>query len=154
HGALWARSSSTWTTTPRRAAMRTASLRRTGGRARISRTARATLHSNSPASNRHIAGPTGPALTLKENIMSTMPAEANINTDTVHSETQVQVRHLAALLLFAAKNDTRNYLNGIHMYASRDGNLILEATDGHRLMRIVTDAPHRAPVGAIMGRDM
>src|SRR5690606_7245844 len=145
------RSLNTLTTTPRRAAMRTALRRRTGGRARISRIARATLHSNSPASNRHIAGPTGPALTLKRSYtMSTMTAEANINTDTVHSETQVQVRHLAALLLFAAKSDTRSYLNGIHMYASRDGNLILEATDGHRLMRIVTDAPHRAPVGAIM----
>lgn len=42
---------------------------------------------------------------------------------------------LKSLLKVAGKKDLRYYLNGVHIY--RDpGALVMEATDGHRLMRV------------------
>lgn len=41
---------------------------------------------------------------------------------------------LAAISVFAAKNDDRYYLNGVHLKAT-GGALIIEATDGHALAR-------------------
>lgn len=38
--------------------------------------------------------------------------------------------------------ETRYYLNGVFMHYRDDGKLVFVATDGHRLSRYVTDAPH------------
>lgn len=40
-----------------------------------------------------------------------------------------------ALLVFAARGDVRYYLNGVHVRREGDG-VLLEATDGHRLLRV------------------
>lgn len=47
---------------------------------------------------------------------------------------------LKSLLKVAGKNDLRYYFNGIHMYRNDNG-LVMEATDGHRLMRVICVNP-------------
>lgn len=47
-----------------------------------------------------------------------------------------QAKYLPALMLFAAKNDIRYYLNGIHVEAHPDGGAVLVATDGHTALVI------------------
>lgn len=42
---------------------------------------------------------------------------------------------LKVLLKVAGKNDIRYYFNGVHVYRN-DNSLVMEATDGHRLMRV------------------
>jgi DNA polymerase-3 subunit beta len=45
----------------------------------------------------------------------------------------IKTNELKALLLCAAKNDVRYYLNGVHFESSANG-IIAAATDGHRLL--------------------
>jgi DNA polymerase III subunit beta len=45
---------------------------------------------------------------------------------------QIPTDHLKAALLFAAKKDVRNYLNGVLIEWDRE-NVTIAATDGHRL---------------------
>jgi DNA polymerase-3 subunit beta len=47
----------------------------------------------------------------------------------------IKTNELKALLLCAAKNDVRYYLNGIH-FESTPGGIIAASTDGHRLLCI------------------
>ena len=47
----------------------------------------------------------------------------------------IKTNELKALLLCAAKNDVRYYLNGVHFESSANG-MIAAATDGHRLLCI------------------
>ena len=47
---------------------------------------------------------------------------------------------LKALLKVAGKNDIRYYFNGVHVYRN-DNSLVMEATDGHRLMRVTCVNP-------------
>ena len=45
------------------------------------------------------------------------------------------IKVVKALLVFAARGDVRYYLNGVHVRREGDG-VLLEATDGHRLLRV------------------
>jgi DNA polymerase-3 subunit beta len=47
----------------------------------------------------------------------------------------IKTNELKALLICAAKNDVRYYLNGVHFESSANG-MIAAATDGHRLLCI------------------
>ena len=62
---------------------------------------------------------------------------------------EIKTRHLRAALLFAAKNDIRFYLNGVH-FRDLNGYLVIEATDGHRLIRITTGVILPDPLSAIV----
>jgi hypothetical protein len=53
-------------------------------------------------------------------------------------ELTVKTAHLRAALLFAAVSDVRYYLNGINL-RELNGKLVIQATDGHRAIRITTD---------------
>jgi DNA polymerase-3 subunit beta len=55
----------------------------------------------------------------------------------------INARQLVAANLFASKEQTRYYLNGIYMHAA-EGRLIFVATDGHRLARHALEAPDEA----------
>ena len=49
---------------------------------------------------------------------------------------------LRAAMLFAAKNDVRYYLNGLHIVLKGDGTGEIQATDGHRAIVVrLKDAP-------------
>ncbi len=65
----------------------------------------------------------------------------------------VKTNHLRAALLFAAKNDIRFYLNGVH-FLNLNGLLAIEATDGCRLIRITTDTELIEPLDVIAPNGM
>ena len=48
----------------------------------------------------------------------------------------IDLSYLKAVNVAASKEDTRYYLNGVCLQASRENGVILVATDGHRLMAI------------------
>lgn len=54
---------------------------------------------------------------------------------------------LRALLLIAAKKDTRFYLNGVYITRTENGNALAVSTDGHRALfvELPTNAPGWAP---------
>ena len=65
---------------------------------------------------------------------------------------EVKTNHLRAALLFAAKHDTRYYLNGLH-FRELNGRLAIEATNGHRVIRITTGVILPDPFSAIVPVD-
>ena len=54
----------------------------------------------------------------------------------------IKTNELKALLICAAKNDARYYLNGVHFESTQAG-YIAASTDGHRLLCL--NLPHEAP---------
>lgn len=50
---------------------------------------------------------------------------------------------------FASREETRYYLNGVHFDASKDGKLLLIATDGHRLMEYTTQSSRIPPLSYV-----
>ena len=58
-----------------------------------------------------------------------------------------------ATLIFAAKNDVRYYLNGVHLVC-KDGKLTVEATDGHRAAQVFVNCPdEQCEFDVIVDRD-
>lgn len=55
---------------------------------------------------------------------------------------------LKAMLEIAPKNDVRYYLNGIHITRGDSAEVIVEATDGHCLLRVTLPAPLEEEVTA------
>lgn len=69
----------------------------------------------------------------------------------------IQSDVIKALLLVAAKNDVRYYLNGICVDARANGDVVLVATDGHRLLAVpvaVDDIEDLAPGEYLIPRDV
>lgn len=64
----------------------------------------------------------------------------------------IETVHLRVALLFAAKNDIRYYLNCVHFVAI-GGFLVIQATDGERLIRITTATPLPTPLNALVPLD-
>lgn len=63
------------------------------------------------------------------------------------------VSAIKAALLFAAKNDIRYYLNGVHL-VSCDGGFYIESTDGHKAMRVKVDRELPREVDVILPLDL
>lgn len=69
----------------------------------------------------------------------------------------IQSDVLKALLIVAAKSDVRYYLNGVCIDARANGDVVLVATDGHRLLAVpmaVDDVEELAPGEYIIPRDV
>jgi len=63
----------------------------------------------------------------------------------------IKTNELKALLLCAAKNDVRYYLNGIH-FESTPGGIIAASTDGHRLLCINLPSEQAEGVNCLVPR--
>ena len=63
----------------------------------------------------------------------------------------IETNELKALLLCAAKNDVRYYLNGIHFESTNNG-IIAASTDGHRLLCVNLPTEHAEGIKALIPR--
>jgi DNA polymerase-3 subunit beta len=63
----------------------------------------------------------------------------------------IKTNELKALLLCAAKNDIRYYLNGVHFESSANG-IIAASTDGHRLLCINLPSEQAEGIKALIPR--
>ena len=63
----------------------------------------------------------------------------------------IKTNELKALLLCAAKNDIRYYLNGVHFESSANG-IIATSTDGHRLLCINLPSEQAEGIKALIPR--
>jgi DNA polymerase-3 subunit beta len=69
----------------------------------------------------------------------------------------IQSDVIKALLIIAAKGDIRYYLNGVCVDARENGDVVLVATDGHRLLAVpmeAADVEELAPGEYIIPRDV
>jgi DNA polymerase III sliding clamp (beta) subunit (PCNA family) len=66
--------------------------------------------------------------------------------------TRTLVTVAKATAIFMAKRDVRHYLMGAHL-AKRDGGLIVETTDGHRVAQVRIDCEAGPDFDVIVGRD-
>lgn len=63
------------------------------------------------------------------------------------------INYLRAAMLFAAKNDARYYLNGLHIVLKGDGTGEIQATDGHRAIVIRLLDAHAVSLSVIIPGD-